>query len=264
MGIQERIRFAASNGLRFAAIRILARVIYPELRLRWNNLDWYNDETFNNYLQLFGETHGINSGRRWMAYQLLRATKDVPGDTAECGIFQGATSYMICAFAEHARLTRTHHAFDSFEGLSEPRDLDGRHWRKHDLSVDLASVQQRLARFSGVRYYKGWIPERFPDLDALSFSFVHIDVDIYEPTRDSIAFFYPRLSEGGILVCDDYGFAVCPGATKAIDDYLRDKPEKMIALSDGGGFLIKGRSVADSYPVVPGRSGVARRGHLTG
>jgi O-methyltransferase len=250
MGILDRIRFAASNGLRFAAIRVLVRLICPELRLRWNNLDWYDDKTFNEYLQLFGETRGINSGRRWMVYELLRATQGVPGDTAECGVFMGATSYMICAFAEQARLARTHHAFDSFEGLSAPTALDGRHWRKHDLSCDLASVQRRLARFSGVRYHKGWIPERFPGVADLFFSFVHIDVDIHEPTRDSIAFFYPRLSAGGILVCDDYGFGVCPGATKAIDDYLRDKPEKMIALSDGGGFFVKGWPVADRYPLV--------------
>jgi hypothetical protein len=251
MGIRQRIRLAAGNGLRFAAIRILARSIYPELRLRRNNLDWFENESFNDYLRLFGEAGGIDSGRRWMVYQLLRATKDVPGDTAECGVFHGAMSYMICAFDEQAGLARTHHAFDSFEGLSEPSALDGRHWRKHDLNVDLASVQQRLARFSRVRYHKGWIPERFPEVESLSFSFVHVDVDLYEPTRDSIAFFYPRLSDGGILVCDDYGFAVCPGATKAIDDYLRDKPEKMLALSDGGGFLVKGRAVAENYPLIP-------------
>lgn len=252
MGIRQRIRLAAAgNGLRFAAIRILARIIYPELRLRRNGLDWFDNETFNDYLRLFGESGGIDSGRRWMVYQLLRATQGVAGDTAECGVFHGAMSYMICAFAEHAELARTHHAFDSFEGLSDPGALDGRHWRKHDLSVDLASVQQRLARFSRVRYHKGWIPERFPEVATLTFSFVHVDVDLYEPTRDSIAFFYPRLSEGGILVCDDYGFAICPGATKAIDDYLREKPEKMLALSDGGGFLVKGRPFAENYPLLP-------------
>jgi O-methyltransferase len=255
----QRIRLAAGSGMRFAALRILAKLIYPELRLRRNKLDWYENEAFNDYLRLFGEARGIDSGRRWMVYQLLRATRDVPGDTAECGVFHGAMSYMICAFAEQEGLARAHHAFDSFEGLSEPSALDGRHWRKRDLNVDLASVQQRLARFSRVHYHKGWIPERFSDVDALSFSFVHVDVDLYEPTRDSIAFFYPRLSAGGILVCDDYGFAVCPGATKAIDDYLSDKPEKMLSLSDGGGFFIKGRSVAETYPLTPERERVSGR-----
>ncbi len=57
---------------------------------------------------------------------------------------------------------------------------------------------------------------------------------------DSIEFFYERLSQGGILICDDYGFSTCPGATQAIDEFLEDKLEKMIMLPDCGGFIIKG------------------------
>ena len=94
---------------------------------------------------------------------------------------------------------------------------------------------------------KGWIPERFPDVEDRKFSFLHIDIDLYEPTRDSVAFFYPRMSDGGIILCDDYGSTFCSGATKAIDEYLADKPEKMISLSGGGGFLIKGCPTAMPY-----------------
>lgn len=48
-------------------------------------------------------------------------------------------------------------------------------------------------------------------------------VDLYEPTKDSIEFFYDKLNVGGIFLCDDYGFTSCPGATKAIDEFLVDK-----------------------------------------
>ncbi|HEX3704868.1 MAG TPA: TylF/MycF/NovP-related O-methyltransferase, partial [Vicinamibacterales bacterium] len=66
------------------------------------------------------------------------------------------------------------------------------------------------------------------DIEAERFEFganwvrilLHIDVDLYEPTRDSIAFLYERMNPGGIVVCDDYGFMTCPGATKAIDEFL--------------------------------------------
>jgi hypothetical protein len=71
-----------------------------------------------------------------------------------------------------------------------------------------------------------------------------VDVDLYEPTRDSIRFFYDRLNPGGILVCDDYLFMTCPGATEAIDEFLADKPEKMLGLPGGGGFFIKGCATA--------------------
>src|SRR5258708_3425402 len=132
MDIRDKIRFARTNGLRFTALRILARFIYPEFRLRYNSQDWLNDPMFNKNLHLFCEARGRNSGRGGRVSQLLPPTKPVPGDPAECGVFQGPPSYIICAFAEAARLRRTHHVFDPFEGLSEPAAIDGRHWRKHD------------------------------------------------------------------------------------------------------------------------------------
>jgi len=118
----------------------------------------------------------------------------------------------------------------------------------------MAEVENNLSEFDNVKLYKGWIPERFQELESKSFAFVHIDVDLYEPTHDSITFFYPRLNSNGILLCDDYGFTTCPGATKAIDDFLSDKPEKMISLSCGGGFLIKACQTSQSFfqqPIKP-------------
>lgn len=70
-------------------------------------------------------------------------------------------------------------------------------------------------------------------------------MDLYQPTLDSFRFFYPRLNPGGIILCDDFGFATCPGARKAANDYFSDKVEKMIELPDGGGFIIKGYPIGE-------------------
>lgn len=245
--ISNKIRFARNAGYRFTALRIIAAALCPEFHMRYNSLDWMADESFNRYLRFVEKPGSINSGRRWMVYQLLRLTEDAPGDTAECGAYRGASSYLICSFIERSPPPKTHHVFDSFEGLSQPTALDGMNWYEHDLRVDVVDAQKILARFRNVKFYKGWIPERFPEIADRSFSFVHIDVDLYEPTRDSMAFFYSRLSEGGIILCDDYGTVTCPGATKAVDEFLRDKPEKMVALSDGGGFMIKGVHTSPPY-----------------
>jgi hypothetical protein len=71
------------------------------------------------------------------------------------------------------------------------------------------------------------------------FSFVHVDVDLYQPTLDSMEFFCPRLNNGGILLCDDYVSSLCPGAIRAIDEFLADQPEKMIYMSCGSGYMIR-------------------------
>ncbi len=137
-------------------------------------------------------------------------------------------------------MPRTHHVFDSFEGLSEPDVADGGHWRGGDLAVTVATVQEALSDFPSVEYYKGWIPDRFSDVEDRRFSFVHIDVDLAQPTGDSLSFFYPRMNEGGIILCDDYGGISCAGATAAVDRFLADKPENMVSSISCGGYLVKG------------------------
>ena len=68
---------------------------------------------------------------------------------------------------------------------------------------------------------------------------MHIDVDLHQPTYDSLEFFYKRTTPGGIVLCDDYGSIHCPGAKKAMDTFFRDKPEEIIALSTGQAFIVK-------------------------
>ena len=72
------------------------------------------------------------------------------------------------------------------------------------------------------------------------FQFVHIDVDVFEPTLESLEFFYPRLIKGGIIVCDDYNGAQFPGATKAWDEYFKNKNVFFnYSVPLGASFIIK-------------------------
>ncbi len=237
-----RNSLSADPSRRIVALHTFSKWLFGDYRLTWYQIAWWQDEDFNAYLRNFGEEEGFNTHRRWMLWQLLRLSSDVLGDTAECGVFEGASSWLICASnARHKAALCTHHLFDSFEGVSAPRANDGDHWQRGDLSANEAAVAKRLAPFDGaISFHKGWIPDRFIDVQNLRFAFVHIDVDLFEPTRDSVEFFYERLNPGGVLVCDDYGFTSCPGATEAVDAFLADKPEKMLSLPVGGGFFIKG------------------------
>jgi hypothetical protein len=254
IGLVRFVRNAVSpnRDRRLSALKMLADRVIPDFRLTWQQMDWWHDAAFNAYLEQFNERKGFNTHRRWMLWQLLRLIHDVPGDTAECGVFEGSSSWLICS-ATHGS-ARTHHLFDSFEGLSTPQPEDGGHWTAGALAAGDDLVRRNLDPFAGsIVLHKGWIPDRFSDVADANFAFVHVDVDLLQPTRDSVAFFYPRLSPGGILLCDDYGFTTCPGATSAVDEFLAGRPEKMISLDGGGGFLMKGISAA------PHREPVARR-----
>jgi hypothetical protein len=236
--IWQRLRAARTpegmDALRFGLLWRFGRWVFPTYRFEWHQIDWWRNADFNRYLDRFDERLGFNTARRWGVSQLTRLVAAVPGDTAECGVFKGAA------------LPRTHFCFDSFEGLSEPTSADGSYWARGNLTFGVEGVKQALASLPDVRFCRGWIPAPFAEAEDRRFAFVHIDVDLYEPTRDSMAFFYPRLSPGGIIVCDDYAYSTCPGATRAVDEYLADKPERMIALPSGGGFLIKGCTTGDA------------------
>lgn len=232
---------------RWQYLTACGKILCPEYRFKWPQLDWWQNQRFSTYLKHIGEEDGFNSDRRWMLGQLLRLTQAVSGDVAECGTYNGGGAYLLLRWCKEEK--KKLYIFDSFEGLSEPdaKHDDAEYWHRGSLNANEDTVKRTLAELDAedvYKLYKGWIPERFKEVEERRFSFVHIDVDLYQPTRDSIRFFYPRVNPGGIIVCDDYGSGLCPGATEAIDLYLRDKPEKMIAQSGGAGFLIKGCATA--------------------
>ena len=59
-------------------------------------------------------------------------------------------------------------------------------------------------------------------------------------TLKSLEFFYPKLVDGGIIVCDNYNFKHFNGSKKAWDEFFSDKKVKInFAPSMGGGFIVK-------------------------
>ncbi len=252
--MKRAVRFVRRKGwndpnARVAILRAFANRVFPDYRLTWPQMGWWHDAEFNAYLDRFDERGGFNTHRRWTLWQLLRLVTAVEGDTAECGVYKGASSWLICTATNGQG--RVHHLFDSFEGLSAPEAADGMHWKAGALSAGEDIVRDNLRPFADrLVFHKGWIPTRFGEVEDRRFAFVHVDVDLRQPTLDSLEFFYSRLAPGAVLLCDDYACTTCPGATEAIDRFLGDKPEKMVSLDAGGGFFIKGIPTAAASTAV--------------
>ena len=156
-----------------APTRTKARLAIIEgLARRWGfrvynaHLDWCVNE--GKYLKPFLEFDPDQwriHERRFVMSSIAAATASLQGDTAECGVFEGATSFQICRTRQH-RKDFTHHCFDSFEGLSQPTTADivsderAYVWKKNDLTSPLEKTRKNLQRFvSLVKYYPGWIPD---------------------------------------------------------------------------------------------------------
>jgi hypothetical protein len=207
------------------------------------NLRWLNDDTYLRIWREFPDADGNIAERKFNLFYLAKSIREVDGDTVECGAFRGASSYLILRANEGK--DKLHHIFDSFEGLSDPMPDDRVDksrvfkWHAGDLAVSEDIVRRNLSAFENVFFYKGWIPSRFVEVKDRRFSFVHIDVDLYQPTIESLNFFYERTNSGGIIVCDDYGSEGCPGAYKAMNEFFADKPEDVVHITTGQGFVVK-------------------------
>ena len=154
-----------------------------------------------------------------------KATSKVEGDIAEVGVYKGGSAKVICM----AKGDRKLHLFDTFKGLPKPGKYDSPELsREGQFYSDLVNVKRYLSEFPNVQYYEGMFPGTAGPVEKTRFSFVHLDVDLYESTVDCLKFFYPRMNQGGVIISHDYGFL--SGINKAYEEFFMDKPEIVLGL----------------------------------
>ncbi len=230
----------ANEESRYRHAEALCTAVYPTFRFSEFGRLFLDDEAFIAYYRQFMDPDNWHSlDRKYTLDQLLGLTEHMDADLAECGSYRGASAFLMCRSARASGRGRTVHLFDSFEGLSAPDERDGSYWRAGALSMPEQALHDSLSQFDNYRAYRGWIPQRFGEVAALQFGFVHIDVDLYQPTLDSLEFFYPRAVPGAIILMDDYGFRSCPGARQAADEFFSSRPESIVKLPTGQAFVQK-------------------------
>ena len=164
-------------------------------------------------------------------------TEGIPGHLAEVGVYRGQTSALLSRYARYRRL----YLFDTFGGFPEG-DLEA--FQKGDArfrNTDLDLVRQRVDPHADVVFRVGRVPESLAGLEEERFAFVLLDLDLLAPTEASLAFFYPRLSTGGYLFVHDYNNPESQYACRrALDAFLKDKPEHVVEVADlWGSALIR-------------------------
>ncbi len=198
---------------------------------------WNEDEVFLAVMRSIEDHTLVDPVRCYMIYQLANQALNIEGDVAEVGVYKGGTAKLIAGIFQKTR--KEIHLFDTFLGMPETdpaKDLV----TKGDFSdTSLEQVASFLSEFKNVRLYKGIFPETADAIRDKSFSIVHLDVDIYSSVYNGVEYFYPRMSKGGILVFDDYGFKTCPGAKQAVDIFFAAKPEVPCYLPTGQAIVIK-------------------------
>jgi len=237
------------------------RDIYDYICLDRNILEWFYTDSpelrlYKEAIDRTGLSWSDNFFKQCRHYTLQKLLNKVlqaelDGNIAECGCWKGTSAYQIASIMKRNGTSKILHIFDSFEdGLSDkmPQDNNVRVNQsikeikdEKEIFISIENeVKENLSGFDFIKYYPGWIPERFGEVDTFVFSFVHIDVDLYDPTKQSLEFFFERMVTGGIIVVDDYGYTQFPGAKIAVDEFVIRNPGILFLDSPiGGCFLVK-------------------------
>jgi hypothetical protein len=196
----------------------------------------------DHFLRVFNEVYTARRallGIREMhnIFRLAEQVTKIEGDMAEVGVYRGGSARIICEAKAGKRL----HLFDTFEGMPEANSSIDRHQQGDFSETSLEDVKGYLSGYDDVMFYKGLFPESARDLLArpIWFSFVNLDVDLYESTAAGLREFYPRMSRGGIILSHDYRSISCPGVKQAFDEFFLDKPEPIVELWDTQCMVVK-------------------------
>jgi O-methyltransferase len=198
---------------------------------------WETDAAFAALYETVHPRTLVDRSRCFILYQLAGQAANLPGEVAEIGVYKGGTARLLSRTL--AGTPKQIHLFDTFAGMPDT-DPDKDWHRKGDFQdTSLESVSEYLADCPNVVFHQGFFPQTAGPVTETTFALAHIDVDIYVSVIDCCEFFYPRMSRGGFMVFDDYGFVTCPGAKEAVDAFFADKPEQPCYLPTGQCLAIK-------------------------
>lgn len=146
---------------------------------------------------------------------------------------------MMAAVLAKIAVSKKLYLFDTFEGMPETDPRKDLHKKGDFADTSIESVSQYVGFPERCIPRKGFIPETFRGLEDAVISFAHIDVDIYRSILDCLQFIWPRLSIGGVIVFDDYGFPSCPGARAAVDEFFSGTSFIPLCLPTGQAIVFK-------------------------
>lgn len=152
------------------------------------------------------------------------------GAIVECGTWRGG---MAAGLIEFCGKDKSYYFLDSFEGLPEAKEIDGRaahDWQAnkdspayHDnccssLELFEDTIERTGVKSDNIKIIKGFYEKSFPTFDAPMISVLSLDADWYESTMICLEKFWDSVIPGGIILIDDYYDWL--GCSRAVHDFL--------------------------------------------
>lgn len=181
----------------------------------------------------------------WAAHDALR----VPGDFVECGVYHGDMSWVVSDLVDIGAAGRTFYLYDTFEGFSpqysssadfpaapEFFSVADRGYRTPGL---YETVCGRFASKPYVKVIKGVVPDILYTVAPRQIAFLHVDMNSARPEIGALELLFDRVSSGGLIVFDDYGWLLHKRQKDAHDGFMAARGYEILELPTGQGLLLK-------------------------
>lgn len=160
-------------------------------------------------------------------------SRGVRGDVVELGCYVGTTTLFLRRLLLQHGSDKVLHAYDSFAGLPPKSAQDaspaGEQFKVGELRAQKSDFIRHFKQ-AGLQLpimHKAWFSDLTPDDMPREIAFAFLDGDFYDSIRDSLQLVWPKLTEGAVVIVDDYQSEALPGAKRAVDEWLRAHPARV-------------------------------------
>ena len=178
-----------------------------------------------------------------------------PINYVECGVGEGHTLYVFLTWAKllddkmllENINNSSFYLFDTFNGVDI--DLVTNKERIYVTETypggDLKDVKNRFKAHpnADIAFTKGSVPTSLTDFDKqIKVDFLHIDMNNMDAEVGALEFFIDQISDGGIILFDDYAFQTAADQKEGIDQFmLKNNLNPPLTLPTGQGLFLNYR-----------------------
>lgn len=220
-------------------------VFITEGLLTWRrNCGFLLDPAFAKFVKEY-EAHAHVPNYYWQIHTVAWAARSclkVPGDFVELGVYKGYTTAIVAGYIDFAASGKDWYLYDTFEGI--PEDQLNESWanafyKGDDPDALHASVCALFEGYETIRVIRGRVPEILADEAPDTIAFMHVDLNSAKAERAGLEALYDRLSVGGMIVFDDYGWTACIEQKTAIDAFFAERDGHVLEIPTGQGLFVK-------------------------
>jgi O-methyltransferase len=203
---------------------------------------WQADPDFRRLYRAVRRHTLVDVWRLHELWSLVGELKDIPGAIVEVGVWRGGSGALMAARARSLGIADTVYLCDTWEGVVKTGPLDTYYHGGEHSDTSRGLVEELVGKLAlpGVSLLQGVFPDQTgSEVTDEALRLCHIDVDVYQSASDVFDWAWPRLSPGGVVVFDDYGFPACPGVTRFVDEH-RGRDDRLVLHNlNGHGIVVK-------------------------